>query len=124
MSWSNSEVRALIAIWGEEDIQTQLDGAARNKSIFETISKKLLEVGYSRDWKQCRCKIKNLKSIYKKTKDHNGITGNGRKTFKFYNHLDQILGHRPASVPSIVVDTLDSGDDESDIIEHGKIKLN
>uniref|UniRef100_A0A1X7TY41 Myb/SANT-like DNA-binding domain-containing protein n=1 Tax=Amphimedon queenslandica TaxID=400682 RepID=A0A1X7TY41_AMPQE len=52
MSWSNSEVRALIAIWGE-DIQSQLDGAARNKSIFETISKKMLEVGYSRDWKQC-----------------------------------------------------------------------
>ena len=37
-------------------------------------------------------------------KDHNGVTGNGRKTFKFYNKLDKILGHRPASVPSVLLD--------------------
>lgn len=38
-------------------------------------------------------------------KDHNGVTGNGRKTFKFYDKLDEILGHRPASAPNFLVDT-------------------
>ena len=33
------------------------------------------------------------------------MTGNGRKTFKFYNKLDEILGHRPASAPTFLVDT-------------------
>ncbi len=37
-------------------------------------------------------------------KDHNRITGNGRKSFPFYEQLDGILGHRPAAVPSVVLD--------------------
>lgn len=38
-------------------------------------------------------------------KDHNDETGRGRKTCKFYKELDTILGHRPASVPTVLVDT-------------------
>ena len=104
-AWSDNEVAAPIAIWGDADIQDQLDGAARNKTIFDKISKKLQESGYNRDGQQCRAKIKNLKGEYKKVKDHNGVTGNGRKSFKFYKKLDEILGHRPASAPSFLVDT-------------------
>ncbi len=47
---------------------------------------------------------KELKE-YKKVKDHNGVTGNGRKTFKYYSKLDEILGHRSASAPSVLLDT-------------------
>ena len=39
-----------------------------------------------------------------KVKDHNGVTGNGRRTCKFYDKLDAILGHRPASAPSVLMD--------------------
>ncbi len=85
-------------------MQEQLDGATRNKTIFVSISKRLQEGGYERDWQQCRDKIKNLKSQYKKVKDHNRITGNGRKTFPFHEQLDGILGHRPAAVPPVVLD--------------------
>jgi len=103
-TWSDAEITALISIWGDAKIQEQLDGATRNKTIFEDISKKMHESGYERDWQQCRAKIKNLKAEYKKVKDHNGVTGNGRKTVKFYNKLDEILGHRPASVPFALLD--------------------
>ena len=37
-------------------------------------------------------------------KDHNGVTGNGRKTFKFFKKLDEILGYCPASVPAVLLD--------------------
>jgi hypothetical protein len=103
--WSDSEVRALIAIWGESDIQDELDGAVRNKVVFEEIAKKLQEQGYNRDLDQCRNKIKNLKKEYRTVKDNNGETGRGRKTCKFYKELDEILGHRPASVPVSLLDT-------------------
>lgn len=103
-AWSDAEIMALISIWGESEIQEQLDGATRNKSIFATISRKLQESGYDRDWQQCRGKIKNLKADYKKVKDHNGGTGNSRKTCKFFQKLDAILGHRPASAPSVLLD--------------------
>lgn len=59
------------------------------------------ESGYDRDGQQCCAKIKNLKA---KVKDHNGVTGNGRKSFKFYQKLDEILRHCPASAPAILLD--------------------
>ena len=106
--WSDKEVKALIAIWGESSVQEELDGAVRNQAIYQRIAKKLHEQGYERDWKQCRAKIKNLKTNYREVKDHNGETGRGRKTCKFYKELDRILGHRPASVPASLLDTGDS----------------
>ena len=71
-SWSDEEVLILIGIWGEAKVQEELDGAMRNKSAFVTISRKMLEAGFTRDWKQCRDKLKNLKVGYKAEKDHNG----------------------------------------------------
>ena len=105
--WSDKEVKALIAIWGESSVQEEPDGAVRNQAIYQRIAKKLHEQGYERDWKQCRDKIKNLKTNYREVKDHNGETGHGRKTCRFYKELDRILGHRPASVPASLLDTGD-----------------
>ena len=100
--WSDDEVRALIAIWGEDKVLEELDGAVRNKVVFMRIAKKMNELGYDRDWQQCRVKTKNLKKCYREVKDHNGETGRGRKTCKHYKELDEILGHRPASAPAVL----------------------
>ncbi len=58
-------------------MQEELDGAVRNKAVFQGISKRLQEQGYSRDWEQCRTKIKSLKKEYRMVKDHNGEWGEG-----------------------------------------------
>ena len=111
-SWTDKEIKALINIWGEDNIQEELDGAVRNSVIYSSISKKMYDMGFVRDWKQCRTKIKNLKKEYRQVKDHNGETGRGRKTCKFYTELDSILGHRPASTPAVLIDTGSACDDE------------
>ena len=74
----------------------------RNKVVF---AKKMQDTGYTRDWQQCKTKIKNLKKEYRQVKDHNGQTGQGRKPCKHFKELDNILGHRPASVPAVLLDT-------------------
>ena len=38
-SWSGAEVKALINIWMEGNIQEVLDGAVGNKAIYEKIAK-------------------------------------------------------------------------------------
>ena len=103
--WSDNEVKALIAIWGEDKVQQELDGAVRNKVVFDKISKQMKELGYNRDGQQCKVKTKSLKKNYGEIKDHNGETGRGRKVCKFYKELDVIMGHRPASVPTALLDT-------------------
>ena len=77
----------------------------RNKVVFVNIERKMKELGYDRDWQQCRVKTKILKKTYREVKDHNGDTGRGRKSCKFHKELDEILGHRPASAPAVLLDT-------------------
>ena len=37
-SWSGDETRALLSVWGAAEVQSKLDGVARNKSIFQKIA--------------------------------------------------------------------------------------
>ena len=36
--WTDKEVRALIAIWGDSTTQEELDGAVRNKAVYQRIA--------------------------------------------------------------------------------------
>ena len=85
--WEYNEIRPLIAIWGEINVQ-ELDGAVRNKR--KHIRKYLIS---------SKSKNNNMKTDYRMVKDHNEEIGRGRKTCKFYNEIDVILGHTPASIP-------------------------
>ena len=134
LSWSDEEVKALISIWGDGKVQEELDGAVRNKSVFEKISRKMIEMGFTRDWKQCRDKVKNLKVAYKAVKDHNGSSGRGRKVCPFYKELDEILGTRAATRPPQVLESsltkdataveLGSSSDESGVVGDGDDEVN
>ena len=82
-TWTDREVKALLAIWGDSKIQEELDGAVRNQVVFKRIAQKLSEQGINCEWKQCRAKVKNLKTQYREIKDNNGKTGRGRQSCKF-----------------------------------------
>ena len=92
--WEDREVDALIAVWGEEDIQAKLDGATRNIKVFEAIAQKLKDLGFEdRTAVQCREKIKKMKGNYRKIKAYNNRSGLNRQTYKYLEQLDSILGH-------------------------------
>lgn len=46
--WCDNEVRALIHIWHDEKIKQMLEGATRNKNIFEEIARRLMQFGIDR----------------------------------------------------------------------------
>jgi len=46
-SWSVEETKALIAIWGQENVQHQLDGVYRNRDIYQRIAMELDNKGYA-----------------------------------------------------------------------------
>ena len=39
--WTYEQTRALISIWGQEDVQRELDGVARNRIIYQRMSSEL-----------------------------------------------------------------------------------
>ena len=71
-AWSDKEVKDLIAVWGEQKIQEELDGSVRNKTAFQHVSAAMTAKGHQRDWEQCRTKIKNLKKDYRTVKKQVG----------------------------------------------------
>ena len=107
-NWTEEETVQLISLWGEESIQDQLEQCSKNRRIYDKISAGMKEAGYERTTVQCRDKIKKLRGFYKKAKDHNGLTGRGTRKWLYFDQLDAILGHKPASRPPIVLDTLDN----------------
>ena len=54
--WTAAETRALIGVWGAADVQRQLDGVVRNRTIYERVARDLQALGYSHTWEQCRTK--------------------------------------------------------------------
>ena len=56
-------------MWGEQNIQEQLDNISRNKAIYEKISAAMRAKGFDFDYKQCRTKVKNLTTKYRKVKN-------------------------------------------------------
>ena len=64
--WTSAETQALIAIWGEEEIQNALDGVVRNKTIYLKVARAMDELGHAKTWQQCRTKVKNLVQKYRK----------------------------------------------------------
>ncbi|XP_049565264.1 bifunctional phosphoribosylaminoimidazole carboxylase/phosphoribosylaminoimidazole succinocarboxamide synthetase isoform X1 [Orcinus orca] len=86
--WCDNEVRALINIWSDEKIKQMLEGATRNKEIFEEIARRLMQFGIDRDWKQCRTKYKNFKYEYRVLQKK---TGNPQGKMRFYEEVDGLL---------------------------------
>ena len=67
--WTYEETRALVSVWGQEKVQSALDGVSRNRLIFEIIAQELNKMNFQKTWQQCRTKIKNLTQKYRKVSD-------------------------------------------------------
>ena len=94
--WTDEEVQALLAFYGNEEVQRGFESCRRNEKMYLAISEHLDLLGIHHTAKQCREKLKKLKQDYKKLKDHNNRSGANRKVNKWYTQLDNILGHQPA----------------------------
>ncbi|XP_049423152.1 uncharacterized protein LOC125883072 isoform X1 [Epinephelus fuscoguttatus] len=64
--WSNKEVQALLRLWANPTVQEELLLNTRNNEIYAGISAKLASLGFNKEPKQCREKIKKLKQEYKR----------------------------------------------------------
>ncbi|XP_010870567.1 multifunctional protein ADE2 isoform X2 [Esox lucius] len=99
-NWSDQEVRALIQVWSEESVCRQLESSTRKRDIFVQISRRLLQQGVDRDWKQCHTKYKNLKYLYRSLQRGRADGTDPRRLMRFYDEVDAIL-NRVDSGPAI-----------------------
>ncbi|XP_051260096.1 ATP-dependent (S)-NAD(P)H-hydrate dehydratase isoform X2 [Dicentrarchus labrax] len=116
--WSDVETRTLLNIWGEQDIQTALDGNFRNSFVYRDVSRRLAAMGFERTPEQCRVRIKSLKRQYLLAKEGN-LRNNGQyhKICKFYDTMERILSNRPALDPQEFIDSGAGGEEAVDGLE-------
>lgn len=127
-TWSDEETKLLISLWSDQNIQEQLENhSIRNKVVYAKLADGMIEGGFNRNAKQCESKIKHLKEKYRSYKDKIAKSGAGAsKKPKFFEEVDQVLGTRPQTRPSFVLDSgnfeaSDSRDSESPVSEiYGK----
>ena len=113
--WSDDEVAALLACWSEDSIQRQLLGAVRNTVPYKAIAKELSRQGFSRDFKQCREKIKALKKRYKEVVDAQRRSGAGVESddddledvpgFRWFAEIHSVMRTRAVVSPPALLDT-------------------
>ena len=113
VTWQKQETLKLIDVWADDTIQSQLEGCHHNKDVYVRISRKMREAGFDRTFEQCREKIKKLKKDYRKIKDTLNGTGQGRNDeWPYFDAMDKVLGHKPATAPSALIDTLASNEND------------
>ncbi|KAL0338180.1 UNVERIFIED_CONTAM: Trihelix transcription factor GT-3b [Sesamum angustifolium] len=89
--WSIQETRDFLIIRAELD-PTFME-TKRNKLLWEVISTRMKEKGYSRSAEQCKCKWKNLVTRYKGCESMEA-EGMRQQQFPFYNELQTIFAAR------------------------------
>ncbi|XP_038136654.1 multifunctional protein ADE2 isoform X1 [Cyprinodon tularosa] len=94
-NWSDQEVQALIQVWSDKRICKQLESSTRKRDIFVQISKRLMQQGIERDWKQCHTKYKNLKYLYRSLQRSKTDEAERRRLMRFYDEVDAIMTHTP-----------------------------
>ena len=91
--WGDEETLKLIEVWGQDNIQAQLEGCKRNTQVFAKIASEMRDAAhwYERIRDQCQDKIKKLKGEYRKIIDKHGKTGEGKKGGSFLKHCTALL---------------------------------
>lgn len=91
-SWKADETRCLIAIWGDQSVQSQLNKNHRNISVYEKIAAQLRKHGFNRTGPECRTKAKSLKRDFKRGVQLSKTSGMGAITVPFLRELQDVLG--------------------------------
>ena len=114
--FSQEEQKLLIQTFFDEKIQQMLDGTCRDKQVYARIAAKLGEAGYERTASECKNKINNLKTWYKRHHDRPGKPGKSggarQKRSEIYQLLDEFMSEKPSVKPKHVLESAATQQDE------------
>ncbi|XWS41395.1 hypothetical protein CRYUN_Cryun17cG0078300 [Craigia yunnanensis] len=94
--WRRQETLALLKIRSEMDVAFRDSGV--KASLWEELSRKLVEFGYNRSAKKCKEKFENIYKYHRRTKEGRSGRSNG-KNYPFFQQLEA-LDHHPSLLPS------------------------
>ena len=111
-SWEPAEVRSLIAAyWDKYDRLRSTTSSHEKKSVWDTIMEDFLSlcsdagIETEKTLAQVKEKWRSLFDKYKAVKDNNNKTGRDRRTFEFYDEIDEFMSGSDKVNPKFVKET-------------------
>ncbi|XP_034255480.1 uncharacterized protein LOC117653733 [Thrips palmi] len=90
--WTTDVIYLLLSLY-EENMEQFSAGKKTHKKIWAGIAAEVkLKSGKDPKGEQCQSKMASLKKTYKNIIDHNGVSGNNRKTWPYFKRMDEIFG--------------------------------
>lgn len=97
--WPHAAILLLIEEY-RKTADNFCSGRISQKKIWQSIADELVKNTYSVTGPQCQSKFGGLKRTYKSIKDHNGKSGNGPRTWLYFEIMDGLLGVKPNITPN------------------------
>ncbi|KAK9275512.1 hypothetical protein L1049_022779 [Liquidambar formosana] len=98
--WPRQETLALLKIRSEMDVAFR--DATLKGPLWEEVSRKLAELGYTRSAKKCKEKFENVHKYYKRTKEGRAGRQDG-KSYRFFTQLEALHSSTTSTSSSINV---------------------
>ncbi|XP_077277306.1 uncharacterized protein LOC143905644 isoform X1 [Temnothorax americanus] len=96
--WSHAAIMLLLEEYRLRE-SSMSSGKMSHKKAWDEIARVMNVKGYDVSGKQCMTRINTMKRTYKTVKDHNGRSGNNKRTWKYYDAMESLLGRKPYMEP-------------------------
>ena len=101
-NWADEELRHLLVIWAQPEIQEELNSKLRNKPIFARMAAQLARDGFAaRDGQACREKINRIRREYRLMLDSSRKSGQGNEDDLpcWFEIVHAVLKNKPSTSP-------------------------
>ncbi|XP_024871122.1 uncharacterized protein LOC112454126 [Temnothorax curvispinosus] len=102
--WPHEAVLLLLEVFKERETKLT-SGKMSVKKFWDMVASVLREKDYNVTGSQCKSKMTGLKNTYKSVKDHNAKSGNNKRTWRYFDIMDEQFNKKPWVAP---IRTLDS----------------
>lgn len=96
--WTTPCVLLLLQTYKEIE-EKFTNGKQSQKKTWEEVSKTLKHNGHNITGPMCAAKLRSLKKTYKAVKDHNNKSGNDRRSWQFFEIMDEIFSKKAWCTP-------------------------
>ncbi|XP_031328865.1 uncharacterized protein LOC116169493 [Photinus pyralis] len=102
--WTTPSILLLLETYRSYESQFT-DGRQPQKKVWDKVAEIL---NNNVTGMQCAAKLRSLKKTYKSIKDHNAKSGNDKRTWKFFDLMDEIFSKRAWCNPVAVASSSDT----------------
>ncbi|XP_064197195.1 uncharacterized protein LOC135257910 [Anguilla rostrata] len=107
-NWRDDKIRELLSVRADAEIVRQIQGTERDSVVYDQITNRLHDRGVIRAKAQVNSKLKALKRQYHQVIDHNGRSGNDRKTWCYFRLCEAIWGPSHSTNPVGLVGSMET----------------